>query len=219
MINVSAKTIEGAVYKAYLELYTSKAVVSDPSILKEDSAVIIITNEVQPTAYFKIVNGNLVYTFDHASFVPSVKQVKLKDEEKYWTQVLLKTNAKDKIVAHLRKNMNSRRTLLDLWKDEYFYNTNQGGACITQLYFRKKGEGIELHTHARANDAHRCLLMDLHMMSTMHVWVAKDLGLNIGQYIHFVDALHFYKKYEQDIHEQVRLFNTLYRWKKYRESD
>lgn len=215
MINIKANTIEEAVYKTYKSLYKSTAIVSDPQVYKEDSAVIRILNITKPKSYIEIKNNRYIYTFNHKLYIPSVETEKLKEEEVYWTDSLLKTKAKDLIVKHLVNNPNSRRAIFNLWKDDHFNNPSLGAACITQLYFRVKGINLELHTHARANDAHRNLLMDLHMVSAIHIAVAYELNLKVGPHIHFVDALHFYKKFENDIKNQIKLFDNLVSWKPY----
>lgn len=212
MITISGATIKDVIKQGYIKLYNSTEQVSDPAVLKEEATVMTITNDITPENYFEVVDDRLVYNFDHLSYIPSVEEAKLQEEATYWHDVLIKTGAREKITSHLKQNPYSRRALINLWDESHFNEVNKGGACITQLYFRVKGDCLELHTHARANDIHRCMLMDLHMMSAMHIWISEDLGLRVGKYIHFIDAMHMYKKYENDITTQLDILSKSTLW-------
>lgn len=214
MITATAKATEAVTKRAYLALYHSQTPVSDPLILKEDAAVLTINHENAPNPHFKVENHHYTYTFNLEAYFPSVSRERIMEESQYWTKALYKTKVKQKVINHLKKNKHSRRALISLWKPSHFKNLERSGACITQLYFRVKKGCLEFHTHARANDAHNCLLMDLHMMTTIHAWVADNLNLKVGKHIHFVDALHFYKKDKKSITKQIRLFDRLTGWKK-----
>lgn len=62
----------------------------------------------------------------------------------------------------------------------------------------------------RADDAYKILLMDIHIGTSLHVYVAKKLGLELGSYNHIVDSLHFYKeheKYIEELHDKLKKYD------------
>jgi thymidylate synthase len=84
--------------------------------------------------------------------------------------------------------------------------------CNTQKYFRLRDGKLELHSHSRANDAYRLLLLDMQLASCIHHEAAKRLDVEMGTYIHFSDSLHFYNQYAKDIEWQRSFMDTATIW-------
>ena len=204
MIRINATGIEDVVGKAFIELYNSKTIVSDPAVWKEDVAVFEIDYLEKPPRWFDIVDKKLKYNFPHSNYFPAFSKDRIEVEIDYWTKVIAKPDVAGIIINHLKEHPYSRRAIIDLWREEFINNLDKGAACVTQMYFRRKGDTIEFHAHTRANDVYNCLLMDLHIMSSLHQWITEGLGLKLGKFIYFVDALHFYKKDIPNIDTQLK---------------
>ena len=214
MIKINAISIEDATRKSFKELYDSRAIVSDPDIWKEDSACFEINYSQKPTNWFQIIDRKLTYNFPHSEYFPNISDKRILMEIEYWTKVLITPNVSEVIINHLKAHPYSRRAIINLWREEFLYELNKGAACVTQMYFRIKGNAIEFHVHTRANDLYNCFLMDLHMMYSLHKSVADSLELELGKFICFVDALHFYKRDLLNIDSQMNYIYNSAIWKK-----
>lgn len=203
MIDVKGENIEEVVSKAIMAVFESCDTVSDLEIERESAAVISLCylNGVIPAISVKdsiFIRNNDV----------GLSKVLVNDnsgtELSYWRDQVIDGMMVERFIDHLSRYPYSRRALIDLWRDSDFSRLEEGAACITQIYFRIKGGKLEMHTHARANDVINCLLFDLQIMQYIHTSVASGLNLIVGEHIHFVDALHLYKKDKDKIQEIIK---------------
>lgn len=213
MIIVRAKNIEDAWKDAYEQLVTLKKSnqdqVLDDSVLLEDSAAIQIDYDAQPELKFQIENDKFKYLVDYKEYIPSVDYKVVEEEEEYWTGELYTEDIVSKVVKHLQDLPTSRRCVIDLWRDVHFEHPELPGACVTYMHFRIKNGGLEMHTHSRANDVHKLMLMDLHMMNAIHIWVAKRLGIKLMRHVHMVDSLHIFKRDKGEIEAQLKYLSSI----------
>jgi len=62
--------------------------------------------------------------------------------------------------------------------------------CIQIVWGRKRGGSLELHVHAHSCDAYGKLLMNLQEFISLQHYLASELGLKVGRYLHFLDSCH-----------------------------
>ena len=205
MIIVKDCSIEKIIYKAFVKLYKSSKLVTDPEILKEEPAVLILKyDKNSPDTVIDISNNIVNSRFDYKLFFPWLKSDKINIELDYWGELLLSTNLILILGNHLQNHKNSRRAIFNMWHDTFLEDLDKGAACITQIYFRIKGNKLEMHTHARANDVYECMLLDLHIMQYIHYSVSKMINLKLGEHLHFIDSMQLYKKNYIEIDKQYK---------------
>ena len=213
MINVQATNITAAAKAAFTELCAGEANGNDSLIWKEDAALISIDNPIQEEPAFTITDDNRPrYIKDYSAYVPDVDPNLVTLEEEHYNQAIFAKGHLDVIVRHLRRHPDSRRALISVWSMQHHLNVTRAAPCLTQLYFRLYNGKVDVHAHARACDAYRLLLLDMQVVGALHAVVADRLQLLPGRYIHFIDSLHFYKKYLPAIIKQREYIETAPVW-------
>lgn len=202
MIRIEQDSLYSAVKAAY-KLIADVPTPGDPDIAHEATAIFTFPAGYASGDLVQEVNQELEFRIDVKSFFSNNHSLKIVAENEYWNQKLLKNGYMHDAIAHLKANPASRSCLVNFWDNNDFATVNPKGACITQLYFRIRNNEIEMHSHCRANDVHRCLIIDLAYIMYVHSQVAREVGVLQGQLVHFVDALHTYTKCEAEFQEQL----------------
>lgn len=201
MLYITSSNYLKAAKEAFLNVLESNREASDPDIDKEDAAVIEITNVESIDMAAGYDGKKMYYNFDLIKYYPS-NPIIIEEEMAHWNTELIKGKKIRKLIDHLKKNPNSRRAILDLWDNKYAKYLNKPAVCVSQLYFRIIDGKLDMHSHARANDAYKLLLMDMQVMMTIQTIVADELDIKAGNFIHFIDSLQLYKKDRSNIMSQ-----------------
>ncbi len=95
----------------------------------------------------------------------------------------------------LKKNETYNGCVGSIWdkdKDQYQYEA----PCSLIIWCRIKYNKLVTHVHAYTSDAYAKLLMNLSEFVSLHLYIAKELGIEAGMYRHFFDAccVHFADK-------------------------
>lgn len=202
MILITSDNLIEATKQGFLKLYESAPNSSDASILREDSAVIEVLNPEAQAEAFELRDGKLYYVGDYFKYFPDMDRELPKVEQEHFTDIIIDTGHLDTITEHLQRYPDTRRGVISTWLPEYLLNPKKSGVCVAQLYFRMRDGKLEVHSHSRANDAYRLLLMDMQLSTWFQREVARRIGVPVGRYIHFVDSLQFYAKYREGIEKQ-----------------
>lgn len=212
MIIIEKESVVVAAREALLAIMETRPNISDSSILRERSAVIRIKpGGINPVGFY--INANtFVYKGDYATYIPEIDTSLVAEEERDYTKLFLANGAIDSLILALRKNNDSRRAVVSSWDSQYL-DPKVVGVCITQLYARLRDGKLELHSHARANDAYRLLLLDMQLALCIQQELAERVGVPVGEYIHFIDSLHVYKKYAPQIERQLQYMRENSLWK------
>jgi hypothetical protein len=210
MITVNEDNLIKATKSAFIALYEGNSTnFSDQDLLKEDIAIIEVANPSQDKNVFELKENTLFYIDDYQQYFPDVDPDLANIEQEHYTDVIIKEGLLDALQYHLEKHPSSRRGLISTWSPIY-YDLSIGGVCVTQLYFRVRNGLLEVHSHLRANDAYRLLLMDMQLAIWAQNELSKRLNIPKGRYIHFVDSLQFYKKFKTQIDKQYEfMMNSL----------
>jgi len=213
MIIIKTNSIISAVKLAYFDLLNSKNIPNDQDLIKEDSAIISISNVDKEPLVINIVGKKILCDYNWRKYFPDIDIKKIKKEIKYWEKEFIEKRKIKIIINYLRNYPQSRRAIVNFWHDNH-KNLNNKCTCITYLYFRLINNKLEMHSHVRANNLFILVFVDMVILSQFQKIVAKELGLDVGKYIHFVDSFHFYHKEDVLIKKQIKYMNLSSVWKK-----
>jgi thymidylate synthase len=76
-------------------------------------------------------------------------------------------------------------------------------ACLQRMWFRieepEEGQGgrpkLNLAIHIRSNDAFKAAFMNMYAFTELQQEMARDLGVEAGEYLHIADSFHIYGSY------------------------
>jgi hypothetical protein len=211
MIVIEQNNVVAAAREALFAVLETSPNTSDESILYEATAAIRIIPGGSKPAGFRIQDNIFQYVGNYLDYVPEVDGMLVDDEERDYTKLFLASGAVPAITQALLNDGNSRRCVASSWDDKYL-DPQVVGVCITQLYARMRNGKLEFHSHARANDAYRLLLLDMQLALCIQEAIAQAIGVPVGEYVHFADSLHVYKKYEAKIKRQRQYMQGCSLW-------
>lgn len=107
------------------------------------------------------------------------------------------------VIRQLSEEETSGRTQISLW-DKTTDQNAKIAPCTQILWFRRRGDSLEMHTHAHSSDAWNKLLMNIHEFHALQVYIAERAGLQIGAYYHFIDSCHIHQVDEKSVSDALR---------------
>ncbi len=191
MIYVESKSWEDLFKKAFILLYESKVTPFIPDLYREERAVLLLDDpEVEPI--ISLPTQTATIDFDYDKIIDGGNE---RFEIEYWHYYyeLIQSGKVDALIKHLKDNQFSKRGVIELWKGEYRDSKQPAPCLINMSFFIRKGK-LDVNSHMRANDGYRIFLIDLHILRSVHKYVADQLNLDVGSYVHFVDTFHIYRK-------------------------
>lgn len=197
MLHIIGQNPHEVASKALIDLYSTGSAM-DPELLAEDSATILIKRGNESKNWVSIKNQSFCCTEAYKEFSPYVDPKIIEIEKEYWAEELFKKNRLYEMVEYLKEYPLSKRAIILLWKDDY-RDLSHKCSCSTSIFFRRKGNKLEMHSNVRANNASFLLFLDSSFMLAVQEYVASKLNIEVGDYIHFVDSLHLYKNEEKYI--------------------
>jgi thymidylate synthase len=81
-------------------------------------------------------------------------------------------------------------------------------ACLQRLWFRIAGGKLHMNCHMRSNDAFKAAFMNMFAFTELQAMVARDVGVEPGQYMHLVDSFHIYGSYFQEFEGFIKTVQT-----------
>lgn len=167
---------------------------SDKELLYEQPACVVVgefSNE--QSVSLDIPSRTLIYAYDWRFLFGHVNPGLITEEVRYWNNELFGDDRRfDTIVDYLRNNLESKRAIVQFWKDDYKDLTGPA-ACLTAVFFRVDGDRLHIHTHARASNASFLFFMDMQVMRAFQTAVAEQIGKRAGDFVFFTDSLHAYR--------------------------
>lgn len=175
----------------------------DPKNYKDTPAVLILCKyESEPL--MRIKDGKFHSEFSYEQFIPGGNEL-MKMEIDHYNNLFFANIRLDYLITHLRKNPYSKKAIINFWK--YNYSERTDIPCVIYASFKKRNDALDMSCHMRANDAFRLLIMDIHIMTTIHQHVSDLLRIKKGSYHHLVDSLHFYKRDKENIDKLLLRLN------------
>jgi len=123
------------------------------------------------------------------------------------------------VIDKLKKTPYTRRAQAitwQPWKDPY----SEHPPCLQRAWFRIANDKLNMHVHMRSNDALKAAFMNIYAFTELQRYVARQLGVEPGYYMHIVDSYHVYErdwKWFNKFVEQIRNRESRKRWIKTQE--
>lgn len=182
--------------KAFLEVYKLQDLEEDPKNYKDTSAVLTLRNYKQDEGVIWDEKG-FRSTFDYTQYIKEgSEQIKL--EVEHYNEEFIETGKLESFLEYFKNDETTKKGLINLWDNDHL-DPEKPFPCLVYVWFRKIGDTLHMNCHMRANDAYKILIMDLHVGTSLHEYVANKLGLKKVTYHHFVDTLHFYHRNKAEI--------------------
>ena len=105
----------------------------------------------------------------------------------------------DKIVELLRQDVDSRRALVPIYAQRDVAKDSRDIPCTTTMQFLIRGGRLTMVTTMRSNDIILGMPFDVFNFTMIQEWMACRLGVEVGEYIHFVGSLHYYGTDEEKL--------------------
>ena len=67
--------------------------------------------------------------------------------------------------------------------------------CLQRLWFRIADGQLHMNIHIRSNDAFKAAFMNMYAFTELQGEMARRIGVEPGQYMHFADSFHIYGSY------------------------
>ena len=108
----------------------------------------------------------------------------------------LKKSQWDFVIQKLKKkeNRDTRNAVIVIVKPSDFQTSTKDRPCTCSLQFAIREDRLYLHTHMRSNDAYLGLPHDIFSFTALQEIAAREIGVNLGTYIHSVGSLHLYNE-------------------------
>jgi thymidylate synthase len=98
------------------------------------------------------------------------------------------------VIDQLRNCSYTRRAVISLWKP--WEDAGIGDpACLNHMAFRIVDGKLTLKVYMRSNDAYKAAYMNMYAFTSLQEQVAKEVGAEVGPYIHTAASFHIYGSY------------------------
>ena len=124
-------------------------------------------------------------------------------------------NQIEKIIEKLKKAPYSRRAQAITWQPWRDLETEHP-PCLQRMWFRVIDNKLVLHVHMRSNDALKATYMNMYAFTELQKYIANQLGISVGHYIHIADSYHVYErdwKWFNTFVEQIKSGESRKRWR------
>lgn len=118
-------------------------------------------------------------------------------------------NSLKALVEKLKEDKDTRQAVLNIYSSKYGIDMKTKDVpCTIALNFLIRDNKLNLTTYMRSNDLFWGLQYDLFMFTCLQEVIAKELGIEMGCYIHCPTSLHVYE-YHWDLLEKINETNTI----------
>ncbi|GMA70499.1 thymidylate synthase [Leuconostoc litchii] len=105
-----------------------------------------------------------------------------------------KTNQWQNVKEVLRQDPDSKRAVIQIFNaDELMIKNNLDVSCTLALQFMIREKQLHMVAYMRANDAFRGIVSDTFSFTFMQEFMARELGIEVGNYYHQVGTMHIYE--------------------------
>jgi len=103
-------------------------------------------------------------------------------------------NQIEKCIGMLKKCGHTRRAQAVTWQVWNDLKVDDP-ACLQRLWFRVQDGKLNMSVSMRSNDAYKAAFMNMYAFTELQAWVAKQVGVQPGEYVHSADSFHIYGSY------------------------
>jgi thymidylate synthase len=103
----------------------------------------------------------------------------------------------------LTERPGSRRAVIQLFNAEDIATEHKDVPCTTTLQFHLRRGLLHMSATLRSNDAYWGLPHDVFCFTMLQEMMARRLGVEMGEYYHFVGSMHVYEDFVGDMRDYV----------------
>jgi len=100
----------------------------------------------------------------------------------------------DRVIELLRRKTDTRRAVIQVYDKADLLQDYEDIPCTCTLQFLVRNNELTLHASMRSNDAYVGLPHDVFAFTMLQEYVAKRLGVQLGDYRHYAASFHLYSK-------------------------
>lgn len=104
------------------------------------------------------------------------------------------------LIENLDSNWPKGEAQISMW-DKNIDQNQDVSPCTQIIWARLKNGALEVHVHANSSDAYKKLLMNMLEFISLQKYIAGQVNVPVGRYVHFLDSCHLHKKDEDKIRE------------------
>jgi thymidylate synthase len=108
-------------------------------------------------------------------------------------------NQFDSIEALLKDKPDSKRAVIQLFKAEDIASPHKEIPCTTTMQFFIRAGKLHMSVTMRSNDAFWGMPHDVFCFTMIQEVIARRLGCELGEYLHYAGSMHFYTKHEENV--------------------
>jgi thymidylate synthase len=203
MITINASNLSEAWENSFCELYKKGFQNLDDELYRDESVLIEVKDPMEKRYNKDYPSSEDLLKEYNNYIINGGNQGNVLDEHAMYHKRLfgketITNNQVDFIINLLKKNPTSKRAQANLW-DCSIDQTASFTPCLQIIWVRVLYGKVELHAHMRANDAYKKALMNMNIFTTLQNFIANQLGLRVGRYIHYVDSFHFHNEDKEAI--------------------
>ena len=163
------------------------------------------SNSIEQIAYY--INRYTNYSDDGNSafgaYGPRIFNITPALNKSQWDYVIQKLKEKE--------SRDTRNAVIVIINPLDFQTKTSDRPCTCSLQFAIREERLYLHTHMRSNDAYLGLPHDIFSFTVLQEIAAREIGVNLGTYIHSVGSLHLYTRDREsvDLYLQEGFFRNI----------
>ena len=197
MLIIKTKSINQAWNQTLSELYHNGESTDNDKYYRDEPVIIEVLNpsiEYKPTEFpmmqedLDVINNYIVTGKNENKVVHEWTKI-------YYHRIFDNPNSQIEYVINKLKNEKypAGEVQISIW-DKNIDQNSKISPCTQILWFRIKDKKLEIHVHAHSSDAYKKLLMNMQEFVAVQIFVAGQLGLDLGRYYHFVDSCHLHYK-------------------------
>ncbi|NLE57368.1 MAG: hypothetical protein GX616_03345 [Planctomycetes bacterium] len=81
-------------------------------------------------------------------------------------------------------------------------------ACLQRMWFRIQNGRLNMNVHMRSNDAYKAAFMNMFAFVELQAQMAREIGVQVGEYIHIADSFHIYGSYFDEFQGFLKTVET-----------
>ncbi len=191
-------------YKSVLkQIYSQNFKIKGDKKISNETRAVLELSDFDKFLKVSIKRNSIESNFDYSKYGDKNND-KMKEECAYYYETIFGSGKFDKALKMLKEDSSTKKAIITI--NEAPKPKNGKIPCMTCLWARIINGKLTLSCHMRANNAYRIMLMNIQINQAIQKEFAKRLNLPLGNYYHFVDSLHLYKKELNDVKSFLESF-------------
>lgn len=106
------------------------------------------------------------------------------------------------VVKELKTDPDSRRAIISIHLPQHDWSGSLDTPCTSDFQFFIRENKLHMINHMRSQSAAMVMPYDIFLMTMLHELMARELGVELGEYQHFAGSMHYYD-YESPIVDKI----------------